>query len=59
MTSLDQDVANPEDAAQILWMFAKTYRLEDGRFVNKVGREAPQASINLAFQAQTLLAGIQ
>jgi hypothetical protein len=40
-------------------MFAKTYRLEDGRFVNKVGREAPQASINLAFQAQTLLAGIQ
>lgn len=58
MTSLDQNVADRHDAEQIVWMFARTYRLERGKFVNKVGREAPQVSVDLAARAQAVLAGL-
>jgi hypothetical protein len=58
MNSLDHNVADRHDAEQIVWMFARTYRLEHGRFVNKVGREAPQVSVDLAARAQAVLAGL-
>jgi hypothetical protein len=58
MTSLVESVSDRHEAEQIVWMFARTYRLEHGRFVNKVGREAPQVSVDLAARAQAVLAGL-
>lgn len=49
-------VVNNQTAADILWLFAKTYRLEHGRFVNKVGQEAQQRTLDLVAEAQALLA---
>ena len=49
-------VVKYQTATDIIWMFAKTYRLEDGRFVNKVGEEAPQRTLDLVAEAQALLA---
>ena len=53
MNSLAMDAAT---ARTLLWVFARTYRIEDGRFVNKVGQEAPQRTLDLVAQAQAVLA---
>lgn len=42
-------------ARTVIWMFSMTYWLEDGKFVNKVGREAPQRTIDLVAEAQAVL----
>ena len=53
-----RNVIDVKDAEDLIWVFSSTYRLDDqGRFVNKVGQEAPQRSIDLVAQAQALLAG--
>ena len=49
-------VVKNQTATDILWMFAKTYRLEDGRFVNKVGEEASQRTLDFVAEAQAFLA---
>jgi len=43
-------------AADILWMFERTYRLTERRFLNKVGEEAPQRTLDLVCEAQAILA---
>ncbi|HEY7821530.1 MAG TPA: hypothetical protein VIG24_01790 [Acidimicrobiia bacterium] len=43
-------------AHDIIWMFERTYRLEAGRFVNKVGEEASQRTLDLVAEAQAALA---
>ena len=43
-------------ARTLLWVFARTYRLEQGRFVNKIGVEAPQRTLDLIAEAQAALA---
>lgn len=52
-------LATPQDLATartIIWVFARTYRLEDGRFVNKVGEEASGRTLEIVSEAQALLA---
>jgi uncharacterized membrane protein len=55
MSSLDasKEVAT---ARTLIWVFARTYRLEDGRFVNKVGEEASERTLQIVTEAQALLA---
>jgi len=55
MSSLDasKDYAT---ARTILWLFARTYRLEDGRFLNKVGEEASTRTLEIVTEAQAVLA---
>ena len=43
-------------AHDLLWIFARTYRLEGGRFVNKLGEEASSQTLNLVADAQQVLA---
>ena len=43
-------------ARDLIWLFERTYEFADGRFVNKVGREAPQRTIDLVAEAQAVLA---
>jgi hypothetical protein len=44
-------------ATVILQMFHRQYQLNDaGDFVNKVGRPAPQKTLDLVFEAQGVLA---
>lgn len=43
-------------ARTLIWVFARQYRLEAGRFVNKVGREAPKRTLDLIAEAQAVLA---
>lgn len=47
----------PATAANILWIFERTYRLTDRRFINKVGEEASQRTIDIVCEAQAVLAG--
>ena len=55
MSSLDasQELAT---ARTIIWVFARTYRLQDGSFVNKVGEEASSRTLEIVTEAQALLA---
>jgi hypothetical protein len=51
-----QSLAMTEATARILlWVFTRTYRLHEGRFINKVGEEAPQRTIDLIAEAQAVL----
>lgn len=43
-------------ARDLIWLFERTYRLEGSRFVNKVGVEASQRTLDLVAQAQAVLA---
>lgn len=43
-------------ARTLLWLFALTYTLDGGRFVNKIGQEAPQRTLDLVAGAQAMLA---
>lgn len=43
-------------ARTLIWVFARHYRLEAGRFVNKVGEEAPQRTLDIIAEAQAVLA---
>jgi hypothetical protein len=46
-------------ATVLLQMFEREYRLDDrGEFVNKVGRPAPQKTLNLVTEAQAVLADV-
>jgi hypothetical protein len=45
-----------ETAIAVLDAFHQTYTACDGTFVNKVGREAHQRTIDLVAQAQAVLA---
>jgi hypothetical protein len=45
-----------ETAIAVIEVFHRTYTAADGTFVNKVGREAPQRTIDLVAQAQSVLA---
>jgi len=47
---------NEAGARTVLWMFHHEYRLDAGRFVNKVGREAPQRTLDLVAEAMAVLA---
>lgn len=52
-------LATPQDLATartIIWVFARTYRLDAGRFVNKVGQEASSRTLQIVSEAQALLA---
>lgn len=55
MSSLDasKDLAT---ARTVIWVFARTYRMQDGRFVNKVGEEASSRTLEIVTEAQALLA---
>lgn len=46
----------PHTAADILWMFERTYRLTDRRFINKIGEESSQRTLDLVCEAQAVLA---
>jgi hypothetical protein len=46
----------PATAHAVLEVFHRTYTAADGTFVNKVGREADQRTIDLVAQAQAVLA---
>ncbi|HEY7821677.1 MAG TPA: hypothetical protein VIG24_02530 [Acidimicrobiia bacterium] len=53
-------LVTPQDLATartLIWVFARTYRLEDGRFVNKVGEKASDRTLQIVSDAQALLAG--
>jgi len=45
-----------ETASAVLHVFHRTYTAANGTFVNKVGREADQRTIDLVAQAQAVLA---
>ena len=47
---------SPTTAADILWMFERTYRLTNRRFLNKVNEEASQRTLDLVCEAQAILA---
>ena len=42
-------------AADILYAFDRTYKLANWRFVNKIGQEASQRTIDLVREAQATL----
>jgi hypothetical protein len=46
----------PTTAADIIWMFERTYRLTNGRFLNKRGEESSQRTLDLVSEAQAILA---
>jgi len=47
-------------ATVLLQMFEREYRLDaDGEFVNKVGRPAPQKTLDLVTEAEAVLADVR
>ena len=59
--SLDDTVKQRDirHARTLIAVFERSYRLEQGRFVNKIGVEASQRTIDLVSDAQLYLADLR